>query len=127
MDTIPGVDLGQEADSKEVSFEDDTPVKQLGANEASKEEEKVMTEEEKFEYELSLQTPQHQELIRKGREACVVVEKSIKRTDWKQILEKEGVKVFQFDVPGGKKCTMGQGYIDFTPEQIFEFLKIENI
>jgi len=29
LDTIPGVDLGQEAESKEVSFEEDTPIKQL--------------------------------------------------------------------------------------------------
>jgi len=28
LDTIPGVDLGQEAESKEVSFEEDTPIKQ---------------------------------------------------------------------------------------------------
>jgi len=45
-----------------------------------------------------------------------MLEKTMKRKDWKQILEKEGVKVYQVDVPGGKKCTMGQGYVDFAPE-----------
>jgi len=33
-------------------------------------------------------------MIRKGREACLMVEKTVERKDWKQILEKENVKVF---------------------------------
>jgi len=33
-------------------------------------------------------------MIRKGREACLMVEKSSKNKNWKQILEKEGVKVY---------------------------------
>jgi len=43
------------------------------------------------------------------------------------ILEKEGVKVFQFDVPGGKKCTKGEGFLPFTPEEIYLFMGVENI
>jgi len=41
-------------------------------------------------------------LILLGREACMTVEKTVSRKDWKVVLEKEGVKVFQIEVSGGK-------------------------
>lgn len=63
----------------------------------------------------------------KGREACLTVDKTMNRKDWKLILEKEGVKVYQIELPGNKRCTMGQGYVDFTPEEMYEFARVENI
>lgn len=53
LESIPGVDLGQEAESKEVSFEEDTPIKQEQTTIGTIEEVKEMTEDEKFEFELS--------------------------------------------------------------------------
>lgn len=116
IEEIEDIDLGVDAVS-DGEFSEPPP----------KDEEREKTPEELFEDELEQAEEKHRDHIRRGRESCQQVMMTLDRSDWKQVTEKEGVTVCQYDVQGGKKCTKGEGFVDFTPTQIFDFLQTPNI
>lgn len=65
-------------------------------------------------------------ILNKAKESVDILLDMADHPDWKQIKTKPN-NVFSMDAEGGLKCIKGEGVINYTPDEIAEYLRRENV
>lgn len=88
---------------------------------------KELTFDEKFKLEVSKAPKDEQAFILKAKNNIETLLELENHTDWKQINQKGTNIVYSMDAPGGLRCIKGEGFIDFSPKEVCEYLKRPNV
>lgn len=122
--TEQDVDVDEEdlEETKEFKLSPAKPVK-----EAPVEPPKELTFDEKFKLEVSKAPKSEQDFILKAKNNIETLLELEKNPDWKQINQKGTNIVYSMDAPGGLRCIKGEGFIDFSPKDVCEYLKRPNV
>lgn len=87
---------------------------------------KEMSFDEKFELELQNAPADEQPFIKKAKDAVQKLLDLANSPNWTLVNSKPN-NVFSMDAEGGLKCIKGEGFINYTPKEIAEYLKRENV
>lgn len=93
---------------------------------SSPEPNKELSFDEKFEIELQKAPAAEQPFIKKAKESVKKLLDLANNPNWTLVNSKPN-NVYSMDVEGGLKCIKGEGYINYTPKEIAEYLNRDNV
>jgi hypothetical protein len=99
---------------------------EIKIEEEKQEPSKDLTFEEKFELDLKKCPPNEIPIIKKAKENVDKLLKLADHPNWKHITSK-GNDCYSMDAEGGLKCIKGEGMINYSPQEVYEYLSREGV